>query len=582
NTLSSIPCIHCKSPLSPTPPPLPQKLVFHFQTLKDNFERTVIDDSRKGKQPVEIFVAKMFKMEIWEVLLTSMRVGEVAEFWCDATVGDPFSYKRESWMMDKDEKLKAVPSLHLQGNALVKQARFREAASKYQEAILLLKTVQSREMPGHEDYIKLDRLITPLVLNYCQCMLELEEYYKVLEQTTELIDKHKGAQLFLPTDPGPAPLYNVKAYYKRAKAHTAVWNEKEARKDFLMVANLDVTLAPLVNKELKHLAERMREQYWEEKNSYWGILEEKDSEKKEEREEGTGGTREKEEESANSTEQDPQQTRDEREGAVPIPEAANQEVAGSQATNQSVPPVTEGKDWQQMLRMIPPLQDQGNVLFKEKRYQEAVEKYKEAIQYIDFLQTSVNNLKALYQRGRAHASLHHESEARRDFNRVVKLDPKFKPIIQMELRKMGESIRAKQIQEKKTYWTVSEEKRRAGKKQRKVENSQGVKPGKGAKGPATGPKGKPSREVGEEKAASAENMERTEMLRDEKAVRDSLVGDDAATGKTLAQSSIVNDGPTSTDHSGAKMEVAVVNITPDKPEKDSTGPIKAEASENAL
>lgn len=63
-----------------------QKLVFHFQTLLDNFERTVIDNSHKNKQPAEIFVGKMFKMEVWEVLLTSMRIGEVAEFWCDAIV----------------------------------------------------------------------------------------------------------------------------------------------------------------------------------------------------------------------------------------------------------------------------------------------------------------------------------------------------------------------------------------------------------------------------------------------------------------------------------------------------------------
>ena len=52
----------------------------------DNFERTVIDDSRLAKRPAEIFMGKMFKMEIWESLLTSMRVGEVAEFWCDAIV----------------------------------------------------------------------------------------------------------------------------------------------------------------------------------------------------------------------------------------------------------------------------------------------------------------------------------------------------------------------------------------------------------------------------------------------------------------------------------------------------------------
>lgn len=64
------------------------QLVFHFQTLLDDLERTVIDDSRPAGRPAEIFVGKLFKMEVWETLLTSMRVGEVAEFWCDAAVSD--------------------------------------------------------------------------------------------------------------------------------------------------------------------------------------------------------------------------------------------------------------------------------------------------------------------------------------------------------------------------------------------------------------------------------------------------------------------------------------------------------------
>uniref|UniRef100_A0A672YK10 Aryl hydrocarbon receptor interacting protein like 2 n=1 Tax=Sphaeramia orbicularis TaxID=375764 RepID=A0A672YK10_9TELE len=291
------------------------QLVFHFQTLLDNFERTVIDDSRLAGRPAEIFVGKMFKMEVWETLLTSMRIGEVAEFWCDAVhtglypivskgmrliaqgrdplegqrhmcgmgnlfhyhstgfpeldelmrtpqplifimellqVGDPMSYQRESWMMEKDEKLQMVPILHMQGNALVKRREFREAASKYKEAVLLLKTVQSREMPGDIDYINLGRMIVPLELNYCQCMLELEEYYEVIEHTDELLEKHKDC---------------VKGYYKRAKAHAAVWNEKEARRDYNMVAHLDVTLASLVSRELKNLSERLKEKYWEEKDT---------------------------------------------------------------------------------------------------------------------------------------------------------------------------------------------------------------------------------------------------------------------------------------------------------------------------
>ncbi|XP_056457174.1 aryl-hydrocarbon-interacting protein-like 1 [Gadus chalcogrammus] len=296
------------------------KVVFHFQTLLDDFERTVIDDSRLAKRPAEIFVGKMFKMEVWESLLTSMRVGEVAEFWCDAVhtglypivskgmrliaqgkdpldgqrhmcglgnmfhyhstgypeldeimrtpqplifimellqVGDPMSYQRESWLMEKDEKMRTVPLLHFQGNSLVKMKRYEEAASKYKEAVLLLKVVQSREMPGDIDYINLGRMVIPLELNYCQCMLELEQYYEVIEHASELLGKHKDC---------------VKAYYKRAKAHAAVWNEKEARRDYNMVLNLDLTLAGLVHRELRELSDRMKEKYWEEKEQYWQKL----------------------------------------------------------------------------------------------------------------------------------------------------------------------------------------------------------------------------------------------------------------------------------------------------------------------
>ncbi|KAL4631627.1 hypothetical protein GN956_G15137 [Arapaima gigas] len=554
------------------------KLVFHLQTLKDNFDRKVIDDSRKFEQPLEIFVGKMFKMEVWEVLLTSMRIGEVAEFWCDAVhtglypvvskglrliaegkdplegqkhtcgmsnmfhytctghpdleelmkepqplifimeliaVGDPFSYKRESWMMEKDEKLQAVPALHLQGNALVKQGRFQEAAQKYQEAVVLLRTVQSREMPGDEDYIGLDRLITPLVLNYCQCMLELEEYYEVLEHTTELLEKHKD---------------NVKAYYKRAKAHVAVWNEKEAREDYLAVANLDTTLAPLVRRELRQLSERMRDKYWEEKSSYWGILEEKDGEKNPEKEK----VEEKEEEGRGKKGTLPPyrgEREDKEEELIREDGKPDEGTKSGQRSDEGASSVTEGKDWQQMLRLIPVLQGEGNVLIKEQRYLEAAEKYREAIEYIRFLQDkpelrsqeedweslekvrlplSLNlsqcmlelgeysqvvltnsellkkhkgNIKAVYQRARAHSALCNEEEARRDFGRVARLDSKFKPIVRLELKKMGENIRAKHTGDKKNYWTVTEEKwghsRKGVKKGKRKEPDLQVKGGGG-------------------------------------------------------------------------------------------------------
>lgn len=52
-------------------------------------EHTVIDDSRQVGQPMSIILGNMFKLEVWETLLTSMRLGEVAEFWCDTIVSRP-------------------------------------------------------------------------------------------------------------------------------------------------------------------------------------------------------------------------------------------------------------------------------------------------------------------------------------------------------------------------------------------------------------------------------------------------------------------------------------------------------------
>uniref|UniRef100_A0A671SLI7 Aryl hydrocarbon receptor interacting protein like 2 n=1 Tax=Sinocyclocheilus anshuiensis TaxID=1608454 RepID=A0A671SLI7_9TELE len=272
---------------------------FLLDVCKDG---TVIDDSHKNKHPTEIVVDKMFKMEVWEVLLTSMRIGEVAEFWCDAivsrakntcgmgnlfhyhstgfpeldelmrtppplifimeliSVGDPFSYQRESWMMEKDEKLKVVPSLHILGNALVKQGQFCEAAEKYQEAVVLLRTVQSKVKEKQNDMeVIRGLLIIPLVLNYCQCMLELEEYYEVIEHTTELLDKHKD---------------NLKAVYQWARAHSALCKEDEAHRDFNRVLQLDPKFKPIIQQEIKKMGENIRVKCVNENKNYWASTQE--------------------------------------------------------------------------------------------------------------------------------------------------------------------------------------------------------------------------------------------------------------------------------------------------------------------
>lgn len=65
---------------------------------------------------------------------------------------------------------------------------------------------------------------------------------------------------------------NAKAYFKRAKAHAAVWNEREAREDFQRVAHLDPSMAAAVKKELKQLGERMRKKHVEDRKRYQGLF----------------------------------------------------------------------------------------------------------------------------------------------------------------------------------------------------------------------------------------------------------------------------------------------------------------------
>uniref|UniRef100_A0A2K5SFZ6 Aryl-hydrocarbon-interacting protein-like 1 n=1 Tax=Cebus imitator TaxID=2715852 RepID=A0A2K5SFZ6_CEBIM len=226
------------------------RVIFHFRTMKCDEERTVIDDSRKVGQPMHIIVGNMFKLEVWEILLTSMRVHEVAEFWCDTIVDAPSDYQRETWNLSNHEKMKVVPILHGEGNRLFKLGRYEEASSKYQEAIICLRNLQTKEKPWEVQWLKLEKMINTLILNYCQCLLKKEEYYEVLEHTSDILRHHPGI---------------VKAYYVRARAHAEVWNEAEAKADLQKVLELEPSMQKAVRRELRLLENRMAEKEEEER-----------------------------------------------------------------------------------------------------------------------------------------------------------------------------------------------------------------------------------------------------------------------------------------------------------------------------
>ncbi|KAM8813430.1 aryl-hydrocarbon-interacting protein-like 1 [Rhynchonycteris naso] len=289
------------------------RVTFHFRTMKCDEERTVIDDSKQVGQPMHIIIGNMFKLEVWEVLLTSMRVNEVAEFWCDTihtgvypilsqslrqiaegkdptkwhthtcglanmftyhTLGyedldelqkepqplifiiellqveAPSEYQRETWNLSNTEKMQVVPILHGEGNRLFKLGRHEEASTKYQEAIVCLRNLQTKEKPWEAQWLKLEKMINTLILNYCQCLLKREEYYEVLEHTSDILRHHPGI---------------VKAYYVRARAHMEVWNEAEAKADLEKVLELEPAMRKAVHRELRLLESRLEEKREEER-----------------------------------------------------------------------------------------------------------------------------------------------------------------------------------------------------------------------------------------------------------------------------------------------------------------------------
>ncbi|KAG8434838.1 hypothetical protein GDO86_012984 [Hymenochirus boettgeri] len=233
------------------------KAIFHYRTELCDQKRTVIDDSSEREKPMELIIGKKFKLPVWENIIRSMQQGEVSEFLCDTPVQGPGSYRQDAWAMSDEEKLGAVPLLHQEGNQLYKQGNTTDAAAKYYEAIACLKSLQMKEQPGSSDWIALDLKITPLLLNYCQCKLLEGEFYQVLEHCSSILNKYSD---------------NVKALFKRGRAHAAVWNASEAEQDFSRVVTLDPSLAPLVAKELKKLEMRLQEKEQEDKIRFRNIF----------------------------------------------------------------------------------------------------------------------------------------------------------------------------------------------------------------------------------------------------------------------------------------------------------------------
>ena len=160
-------------------------------------------------------------------------------------VEQPDEYKQDSWQMSDEQKRDAIPKLRQLGNELYRDHKHSEAAEKYFEALSYLEQLSVKEKPESEAWNKIENEKLPLLLNYAQCKMASCDYREVIKHTSSALEIDSN---------------NVKAYYRRGKAHALCWNVEEAKNDFQQAVALDPSLAKLVSKELSQLQEKLQAQ----------------------------------------------------------------------------------------------------------------------------------------------------------------------------------------------------------------------------------------------------------------------------------------------------------------------------------
>lgn len=173
------------------------------------------------------------------------------------SVQAPDSYEKEIWQMDDEEKINLVPLLKQQGNNLYKEGQFDVAAAKYGKALAIIEQLQLKEKPGESEWIAFDTMKVPILSNFAQCKLHLKDFYEAIRHASKVLE----------LDP-----CNVKCYFRRAKAHAAVWNLEEARRDLSRVASLDATMDQTVKRELAKIDVLESEKRREEATRFTGKL----------------------------------------------------------------------------------------------------------------------------------------------------------------------------------------------------------------------------------------------------------------------------------------------------------------------
>lgn len=153
----------------------------------------------------------------------------------------PKSYSKEIWQMSDIEKLAILPKFREDGNRYYAECDYDAAVSAYSKGLNVVESLMLKERPKDDDWLRLEEMKTPFLLNLAQVKLTQGEYYDCIKCTDEVLKK----------DPE-----NIKALFRRAKAHAGVWNINDAKKDFRKCMEYDKNMTKTVTKCFQELKAR--------------------------------------------------------------------------------------------------------------------------------------------------------------------------------------------------------------------------------------------------------------------------------------------------------------------------------------
>lgn len=222
------------------------------------------------EEPTEVIIGNGDLPEALDLALKEMKKGEIAEITAPSEFGwgatltaekqipvdqgfhfrvelVDFEKGKDTWEMDKEEKLNDGLRLKDQGNMFFKDGKLRAAIRKYDAAWKYFQHEPKFEGEWKEKVHK--TLTLPCRSNLAQCYLKLGKYSQALESANEALN---------------IEALNLKALYRRAQAHFARNDYDLAEKDCKKILEIDSSsrdasaLLKKVNMKLKEQLQKER------------------------------------------------------------------------------------------------------------------------------------------------------------------------------------------------------------------------------------------------------------------------------------------------------------------------------------